>query len=68
MTQMVRVAVAADATEAEEIQGLLSNGGVESALEPGEGDTVAVLVPEESVETAQDVIELAEPDELVGEP
>lgn len=68
MTRMVRVAVAADATEAEEIQALLSEAGIESELERGEGDSVAVMAPEDSVETAQDAIELAESDELVGEP
>jgi len=66
MTPMVQVAVASDATEAEEIQALLSDAGITSALEPEvEADAIAVLVPEGQVELAQDAIEaLTEPDEL----
>ncbi len=68
MTRMVRVAVANDVTEAEEIQSILVNVGIDSELEAGEDDSLAVLVPESSVETAQDAIEaMTEPDELVSD-
>ena len=68
MTGMVRVAVAGDVTEAEEIQAILVNAGIESQLETGEDDSLAVLVPESSVESAQDAIEaMTEPDELVSD-
>jgi type III secretory pathway lipoprotein EscJ len=69
MTSMVRVAVAGDVTEAEEIQGILRSAGIESEIADGEDDSVTVSVPESSVEQAQDVIEaMTEPDDLVGEP
>jgi hypothetical protein len=69
MTRMVQVAVAGDATEAEEIQSLLIDAGIESELAPeDEADALRVLVPEEKVEDAQDVIELSpEADELEPE-
>jgi hypothetical protein len=68
MSRMVRVAIAADVTEAEEIQSILTGAGIRSDLEQGEDDSLAVLVPEGSVEEAQDVIEaMTEPDELVSE-
>ena len=66
MTAMVQVAVAGDATEAEEIQAILNEAGIESMLEPEvDADAFAVLVPDGSVEVAQDAIEaMTEPDEL----
>jgi hypothetical protein len=68
MSRMVRVAIAADVTEAEEIQSILTGAGIRSDLEQGDDDSLAVLVPESSVEEAQDVIEaMTEPDELVSE-
>lgn len=68
MTRMVRVAVAGDVTEAEEIEAILVDAGIESQLETGEDDSIAVLVPESSVESAQDAIEAStEPDELVSD-
>jgi hypothetical protein len=68
MSRMVHVAVAADVTEAEEIQSILTEAGIRSDLEQGEDDSLAVLVPETSVEAAQDVIEaMTEPDDLVSE-
>ena len=65
MTPMVQVVVASDATEAEEIQAMLSVAGIPSALEPEvEADAIAVLVPEAQIELAQDAIEtMTEPDE-----
>ncbi len=69
MTGMVRVAVAGDITEAEEIQEILRSVGIEAKLADGEDDSVAVSVPESSVEQAQDAIEaMTEPDDIVGEP
>jgi hypothetical protein len=66
MTRMVQVAIAGDATEAEEIQAMLAEAGIESTLEPeDEADAIIVLVPDVSVDLAQDAIEaMSEPDEL----
>ena len=69
MTSMVRVAVASDATEAEEIQGILRSAGIDAEIADGEDDSVTVSVPEGSVEQAQDAIEaMTEPEDIVGEP
>ena len=69
MTRMVQVAVAGDVTEAEEIQDILGAAGIEAQLDAAvEDDAFSVLVPEGSVEAAQDAIEaLTEPDELVSD-
>jgi type III secretory pathway lipoprotein EscJ len=67
--ELVRVAVAGDVTEAEEIQGILRAAGIDAELGDGEDDSVTVSVPEDSVEQAQDAIEaMTEPDDIVGEP
>ena len=72
---MVQIAVAGDVSEAEEIQTILSDAGIHSELETAvEHDPVAtddvpqkVLVPETSLEAAQEAIEAAvEPDEPVA--
>jgi hypothetical protein len=69
MTDMVRVAVAGDVAEAEEIQEILRSAGIEAELADGEEDSVTVSVPESSVEQAQDAIEaMTEPDDIVAEP
>ena len=69
MTQMVHAAVAGDVTEAEEIRTILTNAGIDSELAAGEDDSVAVLVPADSLDAAQDAIEaLTEPDDLLSEP
>lgn len=70
MNTMVQVAVAGDVSEAEEIQAILTNVGIETQLSTPEddADAVTVLVPETDLETALDAIEaLTEPDDLVGE-
>jgi hypothetical protein len=76
MNPMVQVAVAGDVAEAKELQRLLREAGIDSELEtavehdPGATDDVPqkVLVPESSLEAAQDAIEaLTEPDELISE-
>jgi hypothetical protein len=69
MTRMVQVAVAGDVTETEEIQDILSAAGIESQLDAAsEDDAFSVLVPETSVEAAQDALEaMTEPDELVSD-
>jgi hypothetical protein len=73
---MVQVALAEDVSEAEEIQALLAEAGIESQLEtavdthPRAVDDAPqkVLVPEDSLEAALDAIEaLTEPDEPTGE-
>ena len=69
MTGMVRVAVAGDVAEAEEIQEILRSAGIDAEVADGEEDSVTVSVPEGDVEQAQDVIEaMTEPEEVIGEP
>ena len=70
MSAMVHVATAGDVAEAEEMQEILRNAGIDSSIEQSpEEDAVSVLVPEGELETAQDAIEaLTEPDELISEP
>ena len=67
---MVQVAVAGDATEAEELQELLRNAGIDAEVgAEGEDDPLTVMVPEDSLEAAQDAIEaLSEPDDIIAEP
>lgn len=73
---MVQVALAEGVSEAEEIQALLAEAGIDSELETAvdthpravEDAPQKVLVPEESVEAALDAIEaLTEPDEPTGD-
>jgi hypothetical protein len=69
MTRMVHLAVAGDVTEAEEIQEILNDAGIESELETADDDSLAVLVRESQLEAAQEAIEAGtEPDEIVAEP
>lgn len=70
MSRMVQVATAGDVAEAEELQEILRNAGIESSTEQApEEDAVSVLVPETELETAQDAIEaLTDPDDLISEP
>ncbi len=76
MTQMVQVAVTGDITEAEELRDILSAAGIDSVVEPAveqhgsaTGDAPQkILVPERSLQAAQDAIEsLTESDELVSD-
>lgn len=76
MTRMVQVALAEDVTDAEEIQEILSQAGIESELEtavehhPAETEDAPqkVLVPESSLEAARNAIEaLTDPDELAAD-
>ncbi len=69
MTRMVQLAVAGDVTEAEELRTILASAGIDSELATAEeDDAFAVLVPESSLEAAQDAVEaLTEPDELIDE-
>lgn len=76
MTRMVQVAVAGGASEAEEIQAMLTEAGIESELESAvehhpqdtEDAPQKVLVPESLLEQAIEAIEaMSEPDEPVGE-
>jgi type III secretory pathway lipoprotein EscJ len=69
MTDQVRVAVAGDVAEAEEIQGILRAAGIDAQIVDGEDDSVSVVVPEADAEQAQDTIEaMTEPDDVIGEP
>jgi type III secretory pathway lipoprotein EscJ len=64
MSEMVQVALAEDASEAEQIQALLEDAGIDSQVAPDDdSDALKILVPEGAVESAQDVIELAPADE-----
>jgi hypothetical protein len=64
---MVQLAVAGDVAEAEEMQELLRNAGIDSALEQdGLADAVHVMVSESDLDAATDAIEaLTEPDDVV---
>jgi type III secretory pathway lipoprotein EscJ len=69
VTGMVRVAVAGDIAEAEEIQEILRSAGIEAEIADGQDDSVTISVPESSVEQAQDAIEaMTEPEDVIGEP
>jgi hypothetical protein len=73
---MVQVVLAEDVTEAEEIQSILREAGIDSELETAvehhpratEDAPQKVLVPENALEAAQHAIEaMTDPDELIGE-
>jgi hypothetical protein len=70
MSGMIQLAVAGDVVEAEEMQEILRNAGIESAIEPApEDDAVSVLVPETELDAAKEAIEaFTEPDDLIAEP
>lgn len=70
MARMVQVAVAGDAAEAEQLRELLQSAGIDTEIgAQGEDDPLTVLVPEDSLEAAEDAIEaLSEPDDLISEP
>ena len=72
MTELVQVAVAGGADEAEELQALLTRAGIEATLEgavdehpDAHGDVpVRLLVPAADLDAARDAIEaLTEPDD-----
>jgi hypothetical protein len=76
MSEMVQVALAEDVTEAEELQEILRQAGIESRLEtavehhPTSTEDVPqkVLVPESSLEQAQHAIEsMTDPDEMAAD-
>ena len=76
MSRMVQVVLAEDVTEAEEIQSILREAGIDSELETAvehhpratEDAPQKVLVPENALEAAQHAIEaMTDPDELIGE-
>lgn len=69
MSEMVQIALAEDAAEADEIQALLEDAGIESEVQSADdSDSLKVFVPEAAVEAAQDVIEpAAERDEPLAE-
>ena len=62
------MAVAGDVTEAEELQEILRAAGIESELQSALDDPLTVLVPEASLEAAQDAIEaMTEADDPVAD-
>jgi SPOR domain len=70
MARMVQVALAGDVAEAEELQEMLRNAGIDAQIgAEGDDDPLIVLVPEDSLAAAQDAIEaLSDPDDLLAEP
>jgi hypothetical protein len=70
MSEMVHAAVAGDVREAEEIEEILRDAGIDSKLEAEvDSDAYVILVRESDLESAQDAIEAGtEPDDLVAEP
>jgi hypothetical protein len=70
MSDMVHAAVAGDVREAEEIEEILRDAGIDSHLEAEvDSDAFVILVSESDLERAQDAIEAGtEPDDLVAEP
>ena len=70
MARMVQVAVAGDPAEAEQLRELLQSAGIESQIgAESDDDPLTVLVPEDSLEAAEDAIEaLSEPDDIIAEP
>ena len=76
MSRLVQVTVAADVTEAEEIQAILAAAGIASSLESAvehhpagiEDAPQKVLVSEGELDAAHEAIEaMSEPDELTGD-
>jgi len=67
---MVQLVTAGDVAEAEELQEILRNAGIDSELEAqGDDDPLVVTVPEGDLDAAKDAIEaLTEPDDLLAEP
>jgi hypothetical protein len=70
MSEMVHAALAGDIAEAEEMQEILRNAGIDSSLEQSlDDDGVRVLVSEGDLEDAQEAIEaLTDLDDLNPEP
>jgi hypothetical protein len=75
LATMVQLALTQDLAEAEEIQAILTSAGIASQLESAADDPpdsledipTKVLVPEESLEAAQNAVEtMTDPDELIG--
>ena len=65
---MVQVAIAGDVSEAEELLEILRTAGIESELSSALDDPLTVLVPESSLEDAQNAIEaMTEPDDLISD-
>ena len=76
MTEQVQLMVAESVAEAEEIQAILRDVGIEAELAPAvehhpreiEDAPLKVLVAETDLETARDAVEaFGEPDELDGD-
>ena len=68
MAGMVQVVVAGDVAEAEEIQEMLRNAGIDAQIgTEGEDDPLTVRVREDELAAAQDAIEaLSDPDDLTA--
>ena len=76
MTGLVQVALAESVAEAEEIQEILREAGIEAELETAveqhpratEDAPQKVLVPESQLDAAREAIEsLSDPDDLIGD-
>ncbi|MDX6439435.1 MAG: hypothetical protein QOF45_2018 [Gaiellaceae bacterium] len=70
MSAKVQIALAEDATEAEEIQAVLEDAGIDSEVRSDDdSDSLKIFVAEGAVEAAQDLIEPpTDPDEPLVEP
>jgi len=76
VTELVQVALAESVAEAEEIQEILREVGIDAKLEPAvehhpretEDAPQKVLVPESEIDAAREAIEsMTDPDELVSD-
>lgn len=76
MSALVQVAVTGSVAEAEELRTILHNAGIEAELEAAvvhdplgtEDVPTRVLVPEDTLDTAQDaILAFTEPDEIVSD-
>ncbi|HLX21480.1 MAG TPA: hypothetical protein VKR23_15145 [Gaiellaceae bacterium] len=69
MSGMVQAAIAGDIAEAEEMQEVLRNAGIDSSIEQmPDADAVRLLVSEGDLDDARDAIEaLTDPDDLISE-
>jgi hypothetical protein len=57
-----------DVTEAEVVQAMLRDAGIEAEIQTqGADDPLIVMVPEESLDAAKDAIDAMTSDDLLGE-
>jgi hypothetical protein len=65
---MVHAAFVGDVAEAEVVQAMLREAGIDSEIEAqGPDDPLTVMVPEESLAAAKDAIDAMTSDDLLGD-